>query len=551
MNKLLILQTILQTNQFVMKKLISALSLVALAAAVVSCGNGRSKAERLLENYAQVTVPAPDLSGITDNGKEVLNLYRFAADQADAIYWEQNFGPKEFFSAIPDQAEREFAMVNYGPWNRIDNQPFMDGFGPKPAGARFYPEDLTDEEFQALEDPAKNSPFTLIRRKGDGSLDVVWYHDAYKEQVVKIADLLNAAADITIKASVRNYLQQMAQAVLTDNYYAANRAWLEMTDSKMDLVIGPMETIDDDLYGIKASYGAYVLLKNEDRTASLQALCDRLPELQASLPGDAAYHSFVPGAQSNIFSCDVLYYGGYPNAGYKNIAVNMAYDEQVQELYGSRTILFDNIIREKYNRTVFPVGMQLLEADDQAHLDATAFYWGIVFRQVAQSLGVKETVNGKGSVAEALGNEALTLEKVKDNVLGTYLFMEDVDNHRINALVVKQDVIATFITNIIRGTRFGVADATGRANLIVYNYLMDKGAMERKASGRYSINYKVAEDALTTLGELVLRIQATGNRAAADELVARYAMVPSTIKSDIVELELEKIPVDIRLTYER
>ena len=534
-----------------MRKLVAALAIVAAVVTVASCGKGRTKAARLLENYAEVTIPAPDLSGLTDNGKEVLNLYRFAADQADAIYWEQNYGSNEFLSVLADPAEKAYAQINYGPWDRIDNQPFIDGFGPKPAGARFYPDDMTDEEFDALKDPAKNSPYTLIRRKADGSLEVVWYHEAYKEQVEKIADLLRAAADITIKNSVREYLLQMAQAVKTDRYYSAQRSWLQMTDSKMDLVIGPTETIDDDRYGKKASYGAYVLLKNEERTQILQDLCDRLPELQASLPGDRAYRNFVPGFHSNIFSCDVIYYGGYPNAGYKNIAVNLPYDATVQAHYGTRTILFDNIIREKYNRTVFPAGMLLLEADDQAHLDATAFYWNIVFREVAQSLGVKETVNGKGSVADALGNEALTLEKAKSNVLGAYLCMQEVATHRINALIMKQDVLATFIANVIRSTRFGTGDATGRANLIIYNYLMEQGAIDRKASGRYDINYAKAEEAVTALGELILKLQATGDIDGATQLAGKYAVVPSTIKADIVNLELEKIPVDIRLTYER
>ena len=535
-----------------MKKLTYALSLAALALAIVSCGNGRTKAERLLENYAEVIIPAPDLSGITDNGKEGLNLYRFAADQADAIYWQQHYGSNEFVSVLPDPAEQEYAKINYGPWDRIDNQPFIEGFGPKPAGVRFYPEDMTDEEFEALEDPAKMSPFTVIRRKeSDGTLEVVWFHDAYKEQVDKMADLLKAAADITIKTSVREYLLQMAQAVKTDRYYNAQRAWLEMTDSKMDLVIGPTETIDDDRYGIKASYGAYVLLKNEERTLALQDLCDRLPELQATLPGDRAYHSFVPGSRSNIFSCDVLYYGGYPNAGYKNIAVNLPYDPRVQEHFGTRTILFDNIIRAKFNRTVFPAGALLLEETDLAHLDATAFWWIIVFREIAQSLGVKETVNGKGSVADALGNEALVLEKAKSNVLGAYLCMQEVTAHRIDALIQKQDVMATFITNVIRSTRFGTGDATGKANLAVYNYLMEQGGLERKPSGKYGIHFAKAEEAVASLSELILKIQATGDRAAADEFVAKYAVIPSTLKSDIVNLELEKIPVDIRLTYER
>ena len=532
-----------------MKKLVVALCLASLF--LVSCEQKTSKGERLLENYALVTIPAPDLSGITDNGKEVLNLYRFAADQADAIYWEQSFGPKSTFDNLQDPAEKAFVDVNYGPWNRIDDQPFLEGYGPKPEGSRFYPEDMTDAEFEALADPAKYSPYTLIQRANDGSLKVVWYHDAYQAQVKKMADILRAAADITIKESVRNYLLKKADALLSDNYYESEKAWLEMTDSKMDLVIGPNETIDDERYGLKASYGAYVLLKNLDRTASLQSLTARLPELQASLPGDAIYHSFVPGAGSNIFSCDVIYYGGYTNAGYKVIAINFPYDTRVQEEFGTRTILFDNVIREKFNRTVFPAGMQLFEGTDCAHLDANAFYWGIVFREVAKGLGVKETITGKGTVTEALGNEALTLEKAKSNVLGAYLCAREVEDHRIDALIMKPDVLATFVANVIRSTRFGFGDATGRANLVIYNYLMEQGAITRKASGKYGIDYAKTEEAIASLGAQILKLQALGDREAATEFVNKYAVVASTIKADIVNLELEKIPVDIRFTYEK
>ena len=532
-----------------MKKLVIALCFASLL--LVSCEQKRTKGGQLLANYALVTIPAPDLTGITDNGKEVLNLYRFAADQADAIYWEQSFGSKAVFEDLQDPAEKAFVEVNYGPWNRIDDQAFLEGFGPKPAGARFYPEDMTDEEFQALDNPDKYSPYTLIRRANDGSLQVEWYHDAYQEQLKKMADILRAAADITIKESVRTYLLKKADALLSDDYYESDKAWLEMTDSKMDLVIGPNETIDDERYGIKASYGAYVLLKNLERTASLQSLTARLPELQASLPGDAIYHSFVPGAESNIFSCDAIYYGGYTNAGYKVIAINFPYDSRVQEEFGTRTILFDNIIREKFNRTVFPAGMILFEGADCAHLDANAFYWNIVFREVAKGLGVKETITGKGTVAAALGNEALTLEKAKSNVLGAYLCAREVEAHRVDALIMKQDVLATFVANIIRSTRFGFGDATGRANLLIYNYLSEQGAISRKASGKYGIDYALTEQAIADLGAHILKLQAMGDREAATEFVNKYAVVASAIKADIVNLELEKIPVDIRFTYEK
>ena len=532
-----------------MKRFLLVLALVPAVA--VSCGPQKSPAARLVQNYAEVTIPAPDLSGISDNGKEVLNLYRFAADEIDAIYWEQSFGRQFIFDALSDPAEKEYVKINYGPWDRIDGKAFLPGFGPRPAGAGFYPSDMTPEEFEALDDPAKNSPYTLIKRGEDGKLYVQWYHDAYADRLAKVSHYLNAAADITIKESVSKYLKAMANSLLTDNYYAGQRAWLEMTDSKMDLVIGPNESIDDNLYGKKASYGAYVLLKNLDRTAALSKLSARMEEFQQHLPGESKYHAFMPIASKNIFSCNAIYYAGYPNAGYKVIAINFPYDEHLQEELGTRTILFDNIIREKYNRTLFPVGNILFELDDAAHIDASAFYWNIVFREIAKGLGVKETINGKGTVTEALADEALTFEKAKSNVLGVYLCAGEVEEGHVDALVQKNDILATFIANVIRSCRFGTGDATGRANLLIYNYLVENKAIELKASGKYGIDYAKTYEAIESLGAKILKIQATGDYEAARAFVAYYSVMSASLKDDIVNLELEKIPVDIRFTYEK
>ena len=532
-----------------MRKLTAVWAIVCLVA--VSCASHRTKADRLVENYAVVTIPAPDLSDITDNGKEVLNLYRFAAAEVDKIYWRQNFGDREaLLASISDPAARLYAEINYGPWDRIDGKPFVDGYAPKPAGAGFYPAGMTAEEFEACSSPDKYSPYTLLVRDGD-SLKTFWYHDAYAESIGKIADYLKAAADITIKPSVREYLLKKIRALKTDDYYESDRAWLEMTDSKMDLVIGPNEAVDDALYGIKASYGAYVLLKNMERTEQLNALSARLPEFQDMLPGNPIYRNFIPGAESDIFSCNVLYCAGYPNAGYKVIAINFPYDERVQEELGTRTILFDNVIHEKFNRAVYPVGMTLFEDAHQAHLDADAFYWDIVFREIAKGLGVKETVNGKGAVASALGNEALVFEKAKSNVLGTYLCAMEAADHHIPALIQKEDVLATFVANTIRSARFGTADPTGLANIAVYNYLVESGAITRRASGRYDIDYDKTWQAIEALGAEILRVQALGDVQTARSYVKKYGVISAGIKADIVSLELEKIPVDIRFTYEK
>lgn len=531
-----------------MKRLISA---IALAAVILSsCSSGhRTKGERLLGNYAVVEIPAPDLSGITDNGKEVLNLYRFAADEADKIYWKQYFGDKSVMEAVSDPALREYALINYGPWDRINGKPFIEGYGQRPAGACFYPADMTSGEFDALDDPAKDSPYTLITRSEDGSLKTVWYHDAYAENIDKIANYLTAAADITIKPSVRNYLLKKIEGLRNDDYYESDKAWLDMTDSKMDLVIGPNEASDDALYGKKASYGAYVLLKNLDRTEDLSKLCARLPEFQQMLPVEPEYKAFVPGSESNIFSCNVIYYGGYTNAGFKVIAINFPYDAKVQEELGTRTILFDNVIRDKFNRTVFPVGTTLFESEQQAHLDANAFYWTIVFREVAKGLGVKETVNGKGSVAEAIGNEALTFEKAKSNVIGAWLCRQLVARHELSGLLQPEDVLTTFVANVIRSARFGNAEATGKANVMIYNYLVDNGAIFRQESGRYHIDYAKLSSAIETMCGDILRIQATGDAEAAASLVGKYSGIPGTLKADIQALEMESVPVDVRFTY--
>ncbi len=532
-----------------MKRLTSAFVILAILA--VSCTQERADVGRLVENYAQVTIPAPDLTGITDNGKEVLKLYRKAADEVDKIYWKQYFGDGEaFLASLDDPAEKLYAGINYGPWDRIDGKAFLPGYGSRPAGACFYPADMVPKEFEVWGDPDKDSPYTLVQRAEDGRLRTVWYHDAYAENIGRIEGYLTRAADVTIKESVRNYLLKMIEGLKTDDYYESYKAWLEMNDSKMDLVIGPVEAVDDGLYGTKASYGSYVLLKNLQRTEELNAISARIPELQKMLPGEPANHDFVPGSKSDIFSCNVLYCSGYTNAGFKVIGINFPYDTKVQEELGTRTIIFDNIIREKFNRTVHPVGSALLEDVYQPHVDASAFYWIIVFREIAKGLGVKETVNGKGTVTEALAEEALAVEKAKSNVLGTWLCAQEAEEYRISALFQKEDVLTTFVTNTIRSTRFGANDPTGMANIIIYNYLLESKAIIWNPSGRYSIDFDKTWKALETLGSEILRIQAYGDLEAARAWVSRYGIAGPESLSDKRVLENAGIPVDIRFTYE-
>lgn len=526
--------------------------LLALAAvAICACDNTpKSAFTRKVADYAVVTIPVPDLSGISDNGKEVLNLYRFAADEVDAIYWEQYFGDKNaLLEGIDDPEQKEYAAINYGPWDRINGKSFVDGYADRLPGAGFYPADMTREEFDAWDNPDKLSPYTMIRRAGDGSLEAVWYHDAYKEHIGKIVNYLTAAADITIKPSVKKYLLSKAQALQTDDYYQSGIDWLEMDDSKMDLVIGPNENADDQLLGIKRSYEAFVLLKNVGRTAELMEFVSRLGEFQQELPCDPEYKTFQPGTGSNIFSCDALYYAGKANAGIKVIALNLPFDNDVQREKGTRTILLENIIRAKFNGVVAPAGSILLSADDEPHLSSEAFYWNIVFREVMHGLGVKETVNGKGTVEEALGNTSSTFEEIKANAAGVLLVSKLQRRFIIHELFTREDALATFFVSLVRSERFGEGASLGRANTIIYNYLHEEGAFRRLPAGVYTIDYDKMEKALSDLTALVLKTQATGDYTFAKEFEDKYSKRSEEYNADILSLGLEKVPVDIRFEF--
>ena len=527
---------------------------VLLLATVVSCNQApESPFSRRVNDYATVTFKAPDLSGISENGKEVLNLYRFAADEVNAIYWKQYFGDKEaLLNGIEDPFQKTFAEINYGPWDRTSGESFVEGYGDRPAGAGFYPADMTVEEFEAWDNPDKYSPYTLVRRAADGSLEAVWYHDAFKEHIDKIANYLNVAAESTIKPSVRESLLAKAEALKTDNYYESSMAWLDMDDSKMDLVIGPNEVTDDQLMGIKRSYEAYVLLKNEAKTNELMQYVSRIGELQEDLPGDPAYKTFQPGTGSNIFSCDAIYYAGKANAGVKVIALNLPFDSDVQRDRGTRTILLQNVIDAKYNYIIAPTGERLLETDAAELLSSDAFFWNIVFREVAHGLGVKETVNDKGSVEQALGSAAATFEELKSNAAGVLLVCKlqnhfDIRNHYFS----KDASLTTFFASLVRSMRFGEASALGRSSVIIYNYLREAGAFQRKPSGQYVLNLKVMENALSDLTAFVLKTQATGDREGALAFEEQYSKRRDDFYEDLTNLRLQKIPADLRLEFKR
>ena len=506
----------------------------------VSCGNStKEPVQSMLSEYATVEIGKEDtplLQGISDNGREVLNLYRFAAIEAGNIYWQQAFGDKAALDSLEDASVKQYAMINYGPWDRMTGKAFIEGYGERPAGLNFYPEDMTAEEFEAFDDPLKNSPYTVIRRAEDGSLKCVWYHDAYKENIEKICNYLRAAADITIVPGVKDYLLAKADALATDNYYESDCKWLDM-DSKMDLVLGPSEAKDDNLYGIKRSYDAYVVLKDLDRSAALAEFSKRIADTEAT----------ESPVKNDIIVCDALYYAGSADAGIKDIAINLPFDPTVQETKGTRTILMQNVIMAKFNSIVKPLAGLLLSDDDKAHVTDEAFFWITAFRELSHTLGVKQTADG-GSIEEALGNLSAVIEDAKADAMGANLAIQAIGNYQTKGIVTSEDAVATFAANLVRSSRFG-NEVTGRAALICYNYLLANGAFEQHPDNRYYIDYEAAKSAIQSLSEKLVALQANGSYADAKAFVDEYSSTGSELEDAFMYLRTEHIPVDIAFKF--
>ncbi len=297
---------------------------------------------------------------------------------------------------------------------------------------------MTAEEFAAFGDPDKNSLYTVIRRDENGALKTVWYRDEYKEELDKVCALLEEAAALTSNEGLRTYLTERVKAFRTDDYFASDMAWMDMKDCNMDLVIGPIENYDDKLNEAKASYECFILLKDEKKSANLAKYVSLLPTLQTMLPCAPEYKTFVPGTSSDLNVYDAIFYAGDCNAGSKTIAINLPNDERVHAAKGARRLQLYNSMMAKFDKILLPIGKALVEPAQQQYLSPDAFFWNVTFHEVAHGLGVKQTVNGLGTVDEAMGTEKTTWEEAKADILGLFMVCRLIDMGEITGITKKR-----------------------------------------------------------------------------------------------------------------
>lgn len=499
-----------------------------------------------LADYAKVKLSV-DLSGFDADQKKMIGLLIDAADVTNAIYWQQSWGDKAaLLGKISDPDVRAFAELNYGPWDRLDNdKPFIDGVGPRPAGAQFYPADMSKAEFEQSDLKDKASLYTVLRRDAGGKLVSVPYHEAYKAELDKAAGLLREAAKLSKDAGFAKYLTLRADALQSDDYQPSDFAWMDMKSNPIDIVIGPIETYEDQLFGYKASYESYVLVKDQDWSKRLARFAKYLPELQRELPVVDKYKAEKPGSDADLNAYFAVYYAGDANVGAKTIAINLPNDEQVQLKKGTRRLQLENVMKAKFDTIMLPIAKQLIAEDQQKNLTFDAFFQNTMFHEVAHGLGIKNTLDGKSTVREALKDQASSFEEGKADVLGLFMVAGLAHKGELDQAKLMDNYV-TFLAGILRSVRFGASDAHAKANMVRFNFFQQQGAFSRDpATGRYRVDFDKMTAAMNALSAKLLTIQGDGDYAAAKALTDSMGNVDATLAGDLKKLDAAHIPVDI------
>ena len=493
----------------------------------------------------------PDLSSLTDAERRMIPLLIDAADAMNEIYWAEAYGNRDsLLATVTDPAARQYVLINYGPWDRLDgNAPFLPGVGPKPEGANFYPRGMTKAEFDSAVGGAAGdslrSLYTLVRRDSAGGLTAVPYHVAFSGPVQAAATKLKEAAALADAPGLKRYLELRADALLNDDYQESDLAWLDMKDNTLEVVIGPIETYEDALYGYKAAHEAFVLVKDREWSERLARYAALLPSLQRGLPVPSAFRRERPGTDSDLNAYDAVYYAGDANAGSKTIAINLPNDEEVQLRKGTRRLQLKNSMRAKFDRILVPIANMLIAEDQRALVNFDAFFENVMFHEVAHGLGIKNTINGRGTVREALKEQAGALEEGKADVLGLYMVTAlstqgELPDNKVD------DNYVTFIAGIFRSIRFGTSSAHARANLARFNFFQELGAFARdSATGTYRVDPARMQEAMNALSERILTLQGNGDYDGVVAFMEQYGKMTPGLEQDLARLAAAEIPVDI------
>lgn len=499
-----------------------------------------------VEQYATIELKC-DIEKLEPYEKELLSIFIDISREMDEIFWEQSFGLKNRAKVykLDNPTIRRFADIQYGAWDRLDGEkPFVPGFGEKPKGANFYPADMTNEEFEKIKDPAKTSPYTILKRNEQGDIEVIPYSKAYRRQLERVDMLLDKAINICRDESMRKYLEMRRKALMSDDYLESDMIWMDMKDSRLDFVFGPIENYEDALYGYKTAFEAFVLVKDEEWSDQLKRFTQMLPELQKSLPCDPEYKKEVPGTESDLNVYDVVYYAGDCNAGSKTIAINLPNDERVQLKKGTRRLQLKNAMEAKFNTILLPIAKITISPEQIENVKFDAFFSNVCYHEVAHGLGIKNVVGKSTTVREALKEQYSAWEEAKADICGLYIVKTLVERGEIKNISV-EDAYVTFLAGLLRSVRFGVSEAHGVANMMCFNFLQKEGAFSLDEKGYYAVHPDKMSKALEKWAALVIKTEGDGDYSAAKNYATKNGVVRSELAGVLKRIEKERIPIDI------
>ncbi len=505
----------------------------------------RSESQKMVDEYASFTL-ITDMTKLSEKEKEMIPVLIEVAKIMDDLFWQEAYGDKvSLLAGIDDEAAKKFAEINYGPWDRLrNNTPFIEGVGKKPLGAQYYPEDMTKEEFEAFKSDDKSSLYTFVKRDDKGELYTIPFHEIFKEEVGKASDLLKKAATLAEDEGLRRYLELRAAALLNDDYLASDMAWMDMKSNRIDFVVGPIENYEDHLYNYKAAHEAYVLVKDLAWSDKLEKYIAFLPELQENLPVDDAYKQEKPGTDSDLNAYDVIYYAGDCNAGSKTIAINLPNDERVQLEKGTRRLQLKNAMQAKFDKIMIPIAGLLINESQRQHVTFEAFFANTMFHEVAHGLGIKNTLDGSGTVRRALKAHASALEEGKADILGLYMITQLQMKGEVEGELM--DYYTTFLAGIFRSVRFGASSAHGKANMVRFNFFNEQNAFSyNEETGTYTVNFDEFQGAMNSMSEKILTLQGDGDYEGVDNLFKEMGLIGSALQHDLDRVSEAGIPRDI------
>ncbi|MWV28454.1 dipeptidyl-peptidase 3 family protein [Aurantiacibacter rhizosphaerae] len=549
-----------------MRRTLIALSLAAAPVAMLAACAPTTQGMGDISGYdmaasratiADVTM-SPDTSYLSAEERQVVNLLIEASGYMDEIYLRQRGGDlpalREEIARLGNPAMLEMFDLHYGPWDTIaDNQPFY-GTGDWPEGAGFYPADLTRAEFDAYlaahpdQRDALMSPYTVVKRQGDGFVAVP-YSQEYAEFLQPAAALLRQASQITTNPSLKRFLSLRADSFLSDDYFESEMAWMDLTDTPIEVAIGPYEVYTDRLYGTKTAFESFVTLKNPEESAALDRYVGYLRDMEGNLPIDPQYHNFARGFESPIAVADQIHGGGDNVPGVQTIAFNLPNDERVREAKGAKKVILSNVLGAKFDRILDPIADVVLAQEQAALVSRRYMQLFTLFHELSHSLGPGTiTVDGQETTVNAqLREQYSALEESKADVMGIYNLLYMMERGELPASE-KSELLATYVAGLFRSMRFGIEEAHGKGAAAQYGYLLDYGAYAWDADkGHYVIDEDKLVSGLTQLLRTELMLQATGDYAGTIAFFDKYAHLDEHAKAAIAGMDT--IPVDIRPIY--